>query len=360
VEPFKNAIDAAAVDRIARFVGGDWDREGFRTRALEGLDALELKARVVQVADALRAQLHPDWPVALDQILADLPPEPTDTDDLTGSMGLWPVLTAVERHGLAHPERSLEALGRLTPFWSAEFAVRPYFAADPARMVRWVERWSTDANVHRRRLASEGSRPRLPWGIRLQCRIDEPTAVLPALTRLRDDPSAYVRRSVANHLNDIAKDHPDVVLAVARDWLPGTPTTGKLVRHALRTQIKAGSPAAYRLLGLEPFVGGIAFHAGPAEITVGEALDLELTLHPDREQRVRIDFGLHHRLASGDLSPKIFHWTERTVRAGRPLTLTKRYVLREVTTRRLHAGRHAIDVRINGVASDPIPFDLSL
>lgn len=341
-------------------MGGTWDRDAFRREATAGLDALELKARVVHVADALRRQLAPEWPDALAQVLSSMPAEPTTTDGLTDAMGLWSVLTLVERHGLAHPELSLDALGRLTPFWSAEFAVRPYFEADPTGMLAWLERWSVDDNVHRRRLASEGSRPRLPWGIRLGCRIADPLAVVPVLTRLRDDPSEYVRRSVANHLNDIAKDHPDHVLTLARDWLPGSPQTLKLVRHALRTQIKQGEPAVYRLLGLEPFAGTVRFEVGTDSVTVGDVLPLRVELEAEQDQRVRVDFALHHRRANGTLSPKVFHWTERTVEAGIPLVLEKNYALRKVTTRRLYAGGHAVDVRINGERVEPISFTVVL
>ncbi|MCB9669218.1 MAG: DNA alkylation repair protein [Alphaproteobacteria bacterium] len=358
MEPFKERIDAAAIDAIAAFVGGRWDRAGFARDALDGLHDLELKARVDHVADALRAHLPDTWPAALGHVLADLPEAPDHADALTDQMGLWPVLACVERHGLAHPEPSLEALERLTPFWSAEFAVRPYFRDDPVAMVRWVDRWSTHPNVHVRRLASEGSRSRLPWGLRLQCRIDEPTALLPALERLRDDPSPYVRRSVANHLNDIAKDHPDVVLDIARAWLPGPTERQKLVRHALRTLVKAGDPRALELLGVGPFAGDVRLERAPSTVAVGGTLALTLTLTARRAQRVRVDYAIHHLRANGSRTPKVFHWTERDLAAGETLVLTKAHPLREVSTRRLYPGEQAVDARVNGQATDPLPFVL--
>lgn len=358
IEPFKNQIDARAVAHITRFVGGDWDRDAFTGEALDGLDALELKARVVHVADALRRHLAPDWPTALAQVVSALPEAPTETDELTTAMGLWPVLTLVERHGLDTPDASLSALERLTPFWSAEFAVRPYFRDDPEGMVQWVDRWSRHDNVHVRRLASEGSRPRLPWGIRLQCRIDTPKALVPSLERLRDDPSEYVRRSVANHLNDIAKDHPDVVLEVAQAWLPGPKTREKLVRHALRTQIKACDPRAYTLLGLEPFGGQATFTCATDHLYVGEALALEVTLESPVEQRVRLDLGLHFLKKNGTRTPKVFHWSERTLKPGKPLTLRKSFKVAKVSTRVYHPGEQGIDLRINGVPTPLQPFVL--
>jgi 3-methyladenine DNA glycosylase AlkC len=144
----------------------------------------------------------------------------------------------------------MRVLGEMTKRFSAEFAVRPLIAADPARALPWLVTWAGDENPHVRRLASEGSRPRLPWGLRLKAFVADPGPLLPILSRLRDDLSEMVRRSVANSLNDIAKDHPDLVADVARDWLEDAPRErARLVRHAVRTLVKQGHPATLAALG---------------------------------------------------------------------------------------------------------------
>ncbi|MEZ4320651.1 MAG: DNA alkylation repair protein [Myxococcota bacterium] len=363
MEPFKNRIGPHAVAQITQLVAGEWDPHGFERRALAGLDALELKDRVIHVADALRASLPADYPTALGQILAGLPESPDHTNELTERFELWPLCTFVERHGLAHPDLSLDAMPALTALWSCEFAIRPYFQADPEHVLRRLASWVDHDNVHVRRLVSEGSRPRLPWGIRLQHRIDHPERMLPLLERLRDDPEEYVRRSVANHLNDIAKDHEDLVLDVAADWLRDAPAPRrKLVKHALRTHIKAGNPRAYGLIGLQPFVGTVQTALSPAGIAVGEAvhLDVTLTSSAKRNQRVRLDYGVHHLRKNGSRTAKVFHWTERTVKPGETLVLRKSHTVAKVSTRALYAGQQALDLRVNGEPTEAWPFDLDL
>ncbi len=358
---FKYKIDPGAVARIAGRIPGDWDREGFRRAALDGLDALELKGRVAQVADALRAALPGPYPAALRQLLSGVPAAPPPGSGLTEDWSYWPLCTFVEHHGLDHPGLSLDAMERLTPHWSCEFALRPYFAADPLGVRERLERWVEHPSVHLRRLVSEGTRPRLPWGERLRHRVRHPEFLLPLLERLRDDPEDYVRRSVANHLNDIAKDHPELLLRVAAAWSEGAPPARqRLIKHALRTLIKAGEPRAYALIGLRPFEGTVQVSCDPAHVAVGEAITLRATLcsQSDRPQRLRLDLGLHFRLKSGALSPRVFHWTERSIPPGATANLEKCYTLRPVSTRRLYPGRQAIDLRVNGCATEALPFTL--
>lgn len=355
MEALKERIDADAVRSLALYVPAP-ARDGFLRHALDGLDALELKARVIQVADALREALPEDWPSAIGYVLDQLPPAPTHTDALTAGMPLWPLLTLVERHGLDHPDLSLEALARLTPHWTAEYAVRPYFQADPEAMRTWVDRWSLSEDVHVRRLASEGSRPRLPWGIRLHCRIDDPQALLPCLERLLDDPSEYVRRSVANHLNDLAKDHPDLVLQIARDW--SAPGRERLIRHGLRTLLKEGHPEALSAIGLRPFAGSVEVLPPSPTVVLGASLSLQVRLCSETTQRVRLDYAVHHRRQDGSLHPKVFTWSERTLKAGQTVELIREHPFVPRSVRRLHPGLQRVDVRVNGVVHGP--FDVEL
>jgi 3-methyladenine DNA glycosylase AlkC len=145
-------------------------------------------------------------------------------------------------------EASMKALHELTRRFTAEFAIRPFLIAQEARTLASLMKWTRDPDPHVRRLCSEGSRPRLPWGLRLQSFVRDPRPTLPILEALKDDPELYVRRSVANHLGDIAKDHPDLVLDLCARWLKGASSERKwLIRHALRYPAKKGSKAALKL-----------------------------------------------------------------------------------------------------------------
>ena len=218
-EPFKMLLDPAVVRAIGAHlqrVAPTVDRVRFEQRALDGLDTLELKARAMQIADALEATLPIQFeagaaileatlaPVAVEAELGSLRAGP---DGLAG-WALWPLGEWVARRGLDDPHRALQALHALTQRFTAEWAIRPLLLRHPDTVFATLRRWCDDPSPHVRRLVSEGSRPRLPWGLQLRPLIADPTPTLPLLAALQDDPSPYVRRSVANHLNDIAKDHP--------------------------------------------------------------------------------------------------------------------------------------------------------
>ncbi len=217
--------------------------------ATSGLSSLELKARVSHVADALAATLPADFGDAASVIRRTV-----------GSPGfdgwiVFPVNDWVARAGIDDPDTALPLLGELTALWSAEFAIRPFIEGHPQRTFEQFDLWIESPDQHRRRLVSEGSRPRLPWGRQLRAFIADPTPTIALLDRLVDDPSAYVRKSVANHLNDISKDHPGLALETAERWIREEPDSDRrrwIVSHGLRSLVKAGDPAALKLLGYDP------------------------------------------------------------------------------------------------------------
>jgi hypothetical protein len=215
-----------------------------------------------------------------------------------------------------------------------------------------------------RRLVSEGSRPRLPWGLQLKTLIADPAPTLPLLEALQDDPSEYVRRSVANHLNDIAKDHPALVAQWLERHLPDAPAARRtLLKHASRTLIKRGDVRVLKAWGLgRPLAGAAALRVAPRRIVLGEAITLELVLQSNarRTQKLVIDYAVHHVKASGATSAKVFKGWTIDLAPGATLTLTKRHALRPITTRTYHAGRHEVDVRINGAVCAQAFFDLRL
>ena len=377
-EPFKNFIDTRVVALIGQHVQRAWpafDRADFEAAATAGLDALELKARVQHLAAALVPRLPPVPEDALRVLEASLGP-PGEGDDLSAlrpsAAGLagwpvWPLTEAVVTVALnAAPERGLATLHAMTQRFSAEFAVRPFIDQHPALAFATLARWAQDPSAHVRRLASEGSRPRLPWGLRLKALVADPSPTLPLLRALQDDPSAYVRRSVANHLNDIAKDHPEVLIAWLAEHLPAAPPERRaLLRHACRGLIKAGDPAVLAAWGQGAALHGRAsLQLDRDRVAVGESLTLTCTLESRARtpQHLVVDYAVHHAKAAGHTTAKVFKGWVIDLAPGETRTLVKRHSFRPVTVRRYHPGAHALDLRINGQvrAEERFTLDLTL
>jgi len=373
MEPFKNLINAALVQAAARHLARSvpgFDVARFTALGTNGLDALELKARAMLIADALEATLPEPFPLAAAAIEAALAPAAQDerlselrlSDAGLAGWILWPVGEFVARRGLTHPERALATLAELTQRFSAEFAIRPFIVAHPGLSFQTLARWATHPNLHVRRLVSEGSRPRLPWGLQLKALVKDPSPTLPLLRALQDDPSEYVRRSVANHLNDIAKDHPALVAQWIEEHLPDAPAPRRaLLKHASRTLIKKGDARVLKAWGLgASFRGSAALGLGPARVKLGGAVTLTLTLKSKaaRAQRLVIDYAVHHVKADGASSPKVFKGWNVELPARGELTLTRSHSLKPVTIRRYHAGLHELDVMVNGKVVVQSAFEL--
>lgn len=371
-EPFKNRIDAELVRLLARHLRRAWrgfPGERFVRVATAGLDGLELKPRVLHVARALGEALPADFPTAASAIEAALRPIAPDapladlvaSDDGLAGWGIWPLTEFVATHGLPHCDRALACLRELTQRWTAEYAVRPFLVEHEARTLATLRDWLGDASHHVRRLCSEGSRPRLPWGMQLVRFVADPSPTLPILRALQDDPSEYVRRSVANHLNDIAKDHPQVVAAWLREHLPdASKERAALLRHASRTLVKRGDRAVLAAFGVDrAFVGDVAFAVAPKQVRIGAHVELQCTLRSRAKsaQRLVLDYTVVHeeRAASGG---KVWKGWTLELGGGEERTLTKRHSLRVVTTRRLVPGRHRVELRINGRAAGAAEFVL--
>lgn len=373
MDPFKNAISPDLVRLIGTLLGARlpaFDADAFTNTLTAQLDSLELKERVKLVADALHTAVPADHTERRRIILSLLHPDEHDhanrdstADGLCG-WGIWPLTTLIGLHGLGDPETSLEVLRQMTKRGTSEFDVRPFIAADPKRSTALMSSWVTDPNHHVRRLVSEGTRPRLPWGMRLNALIEDPTPMIPALTALRDDPSDYVRRSVANHLNDIAKDHPDLVATIAGTWMKdANPNRKKLIRHACRTLIKNGHPPALAVFGiLPPKLADPVIQIHTPNVTLGGALKFDVTLKSLSEdmQTLTIDYVLYLRKANGSLSPKVFKWSETRIAPDQTLTLSRKHALKPVTVRTYYTGEHALSVRINGTDWETQPFTLTV
>ena len=249
--------------------------------------------------------------------------------------------------------------------FTAEFAIRPFLVAHTDLALDHLARWVEDPDPHVRRLVSEGTRPRLPWGGNLRAFQADPAPGLRLLERLKDDPSEYVCRSVANHLNDIAKDHPAIALTVCERWSRDAgPERRWIVRHGLRALMKQGDRRALGLLGYDDKarVTAGALTVTPGSVVLGGAIDFSLDLVSTGAgtQKLLVDYAIHHRKANGATTPKVFRLKTLDLAPGATVRLAKRHPLKPITTRRYHPGTHEVEVILNGRAVARAAFELAV
>ncbi|RVU36973.1 DNA alkylation repair protein [Hwanghaeella grinnelliae] len=373
MEPFKNSISPSLVKLLSGHIRKNWpafDEGVFLSEALDGLEGLELKARVDRVADGLLRHLPPEIKARSSILRAVLHPQqgnsPEQTSDDTGMRGfaIWPLSLVAGRHGLDNLDVTLDLLKDMTKRFSSEFGIRYPLIHDQDRVLSIMSCWLDDPDPAVRRLVSEGTRPRLPWAQQLPRLIADPTPALPLLHRLRDDPSEYVRRSVANHLNDISKDHPALVADLAADWMKGADDTRrKLIRHACRSLIKAGNPDVLTVFGHAPpelSVEDIA--VSPQRITLGESIELSARIVSTAQvpQSLVIDYVARFLRANGSFSEKVFKGSSIDLPPNGEALFRKKIQVRPITTRRYYPGIQHLNLRINGKDFGDALFDLHI
>lgn len=366
-EPLKNQFGADvphAIGAMLQAVHRPFPVAAFVEDCLSGYDTLELMPRGRHIASALRKHLPQHVPAALDILVASLgQPVGRETTAGMGGFLFMPHCFFVAEHGLDNFEESMRAQHALTQRFTAEFSIRPFLVRHPQATLGRLREWANDPSDHVRRLVSEGTRPRLPWAPRLAAFQADPAPVLELLELLRDDPALYVRRSVANNLNDIGKDHPQLLAATARRWLQDAPPERVwVVRHALRWAVKQGAPWALDLMGFGhvPTVTLERQTIAPARPRIGGAVAIGFDLHnPTAEaQDVLVDLQVHYVKANGSRSAKVFKLKTLQLDPGRTVRLQKNLSLAELSTRRHHLGVHMVDALVNGRASPIGKFDL--
>lgn len=289
-------------------------------------------------------------------LLASLGPELERTDKFgMEPFRYLPHVFYVAKHGLDDFETAMTAQYELTKRFSAEFSIRAFITRHPAATMERLRGWAGDANVHVRRLVSEGTRPRLPWAPRLRAFQEDPSPVLDLLEILKDDPERYVQRSVANNVNDIAKDHPDRAAALCRAWLKDAPPGRRwIVGHALRSLVKSGDLAALSVLGFgaPPRVAVTKVKLSPATVKLGGVLrfSFAVTSTAARTQRLAVDYTVHFVKANGRTRAKVFKLKTLTLKAKERVQCSGSVSFAPMTTRRSYPGRHRIEALINGVA----------
>lgn len=317
-------------------------------------DNRELKQKMRHITHSLAACLPKDYPTALN-ILTIVAPKFGGFDAM-----IFPDF--VECYGLDDWRISLDALSLFTRFASSEFAIRPFLAKDPKKGMSNMYKWAKDKNHHVRRLASEGCRPRLPWAMALTLFKNDPSPIVPIMEVLKDDPSEYVRKSVANNLNDISKDHPELVLDTCEQWYGQSKNTDWIVKRAYRTLLKAGNKRALLLFDFgDPeniVVGDLAFDK--QKLTIGEDLNFafELRLDTEGSSRLRLEYSVSYVKANGKLSSKVFQIKEANYQPGR-YNVSKKHSFKDLSTRKHYPGQHQITILVNGVEKMTGSFELT-
>ncbi|HEY6632098.1 MAG TPA: DNA alkylation repair protein [Rhizobiaceae bacterium] len=342
--------------RQTEAVWPDFDASRFMQLATSGLDDLGIMQRMRQIAVSLQATLPDDFRKAL-PILKDLAPR------IGHGFASITLSEFVALYGQKHFDLSLEALKFFTRFGSSEFAVRHFLTADFDRTIAAMRKWAEDENEHVRRLSSEGTRPRLPWSFQLRNLIADPAPTGPILEALKADPSLYVRKSVANHLNDIGKNHPDLLVERVSGWDLSDRHTAWIVRHALRTLIKKGDARALTLIGTtgKAEVRVELFAVEPAKIRLGERITTKARLAStsNAAQRLVIDYAVHYPKKNG-ISRKVFKLKETELLADAGCELAISQTVRDFTTRKHNAGFHRVELMVNGEVLAESGFELAV
>lgn len=344
-----------------------FSRHRFVSDVMKKLPDLELKQRIAHIADVLTSYLPDDYPRAAQLIVECLPPplDESKTDDDFGDFILAPFGEYVVKHGLnrEHLSISLNTLKELTKRFSMEDAMRSFIREYPDQSVKVFKRWVTDKNYHVRRLVSESTRPLLPWSGRISLSTD---VTIPLLSTLHSDPTRYVTRSVANHLNDISKDNPELVVTIIRDWQKRAEQHPKelewMTRHSLRTSIKKGHPGSLELLGFHPHpkLDIEKFVIKKSILKLGEPLQFSFDLRALRNESLVVDYAIEFIKSGGKRSSKVFKATTLQLKKGESRTISKTHkLLAEATTYRLYPGEHRLTIQINGVPMLAETFELT-
>jgi 3-methyladenine DNA glycosylase AlkC len=304
----------------------------------------ELKQRMRHASIVLHEVLPADYRKALDILI----------EASSGFRGFDSMVFSdfVEVFGLEDPEASIPALEHFTQLCSAEFAVRPFIIRYPDLMIRKISRWSKHKNPHIRRLASEGSRPRLPWAIALPEFKKDPLPILPVIEKLIGDKEEFVRRSAANNLNDIAKDNPQVVLKFAKRWLGKNAETDRVLKHACRTLLKKGDPAAMELFGYKNnhdiSIGN--FKLTPRVVSIGKKLGFSFTVvhKSNKPLKVRLEYGIYYLKSKGKYTRKVFKIAEDVFK-DKTIAFRRNRSFTDMTIRKHRPGKHKISIIVNGI-----------
>ncbi|MBT6402316.1 DNA alkylation repair protein [Candidatus Woesearchaeota archaeon] len=338
-----------------------FDKEGFVNRINSKLESLSFGDRSRLIQDALIEFLPNNFEELVKILLASLN-DKLEKDDW-GDYDCFivvPQTYVIERLGMDNFEVSMNALYEMTMRCTSEGPIRRFIENYPEKSLKLLKKWTKDENAHVRRLVSEGTRPRLPLESPIRMFVKDPSPIIPLLEELKDDDELYVRRSVANNLNDISKDNPEVVVKTLKRWIKGASKDRMwLIRHSLRTLFKRGNKDALELMGyLKPDVSDVKLELSQESVNMGESFNFKVSFKSNIEQKLMIDYAVHYMKANGKTKDKVFKLRIVDAKKNEMLDYNKKHSFKEMTTRKHHKGKHLLEIIINGELFDKKEFEL--
>jgi len=363
-EPFKNIYNSQFFEGFTQallHVIPDLDKKAFLNDIHDKeWNNRELKQRMRHISGVLNKYLPGDYQSAVALILVFI--EHLKDSQCTLMLEYMFIPDYIEQYGLADYETSVHALCEITKFTSCEFAVRPFIIKYPKRMMKQMQVWSKHENHDVRRFATEGCRPRLPWAMALPLLKSNPESILPVLEYLKNDTSEYVRKSVANNLNDISKDNPDVVIKLIKEWQGKTENTDWVIKHGSRTLLKQGNSEVMKIFGFGSIkdikIENIKILT--PVVKIGNALEFVFELHNNMKSKskLRLEYGLYYQKANGSLSKKVYKISEKDYPGNSTTTINRKQSFKLITTRKLHTGLHQLSIIVNGNEFEKLDFEL--
>lgn len=358
MEPLKEMFNHAYYQNLARVVSSvhkPFSSTAFIKDATENLAELSLNERMRQTAQVLHKHLPEKYTSGigiLEEVIQQMP---------TGYTALvFPDF--VSQFGKHDLKTSLNALKYFTQFGSSEFAIRTFLKSDLDKTLKTMYAWSEDENVHIRRLSSEGSRPRLPWSFKLEAIIQKPSLTAPILENLKADDALYVRKSVANHLNDFSKDSPDYLIKLIKPWDKSNAHTAWIIKRGCRSLLKEGDEKTMAIFGLTKNVQATVknLKLNAATLKLNDALKFEFAVVSQKNttQRLMIDYRIHYVKKTGAQLPKVFKLKELQLKPGETVHIEKKQRFQNFTTRTLHSGTHVLEILVNGKVMQRKKFEL--
>ena len=372
---FRDIFSRERITYIGDRIAAAWpqfDLKGFVSTATDGLDALSYGDRAKKIRDALGLQLPTVFAEAADILVNALGPEP-EIDEIKGFEGFYvmPLAMYVSEYGMEDPDAALHALYEMTKRFTAEGDIRPFLIRYPDKTLAFLRRLTADPSPFARRLASEGTRPRLPLSARLPEFQRDPAPVIELLDRLFSDENLMVRRSVANNINDIAKDNPGIAVATLARWkaeADGGATeqverTDWLIRHGLRTLFKQDHPGALSLLGYES--DGVTvdgWSMDPRRVSLGGSIRFSISLRSSATdaRKVALNYVIAFRKANGQNKDKVFRLRDQTLSPGAATTVEKTHHLKPFKNQVFYSGTQFLEVRVNGQSAFRVPFEMEV
>jgi 3-methyladenine DNA glycosylase AlkC len=365
-EVFNHSAVAGLADRLSIAHSG-FDGVSFINAATNALENLNYAERLEQITDCLQTHLTNDYRQNVEIITASATEPVNLSDSFVFSSRHFinlPLCRYISKFGLHEFAVSMQALKTLTKSFTSEYDIRYFIEKYPSDSIAMIKGWTSDPDLHVRRLASEGTRPRLPMGKRLHIFVKDPAPILPILEDLKNDPELYVRRSAANSLNDISKDHPDLAANTAEKWLAENSEHSEwMYRHAMRTLFRSGHAKALENAGY-PRPEGItadSLKISRTAISVGDDLEFSFVLKnaSEKDMDIMADYEISFVKANGRLSPKVFKLKKIRLAKNSTQTLSGTYKIRQRTTRKFYTGTHTLAIMVNGKKLAQTDFHLS-